>query len=161
MTTNRVKISSLYSTLSLTPPTGRTSPLRVISPVMAVSARTQRFPNRDTKAVTNVTPADGPSFGTAPAGKWICMSRSLRRLPASATANFSSAALARTYSNANSLLIYIQSQTQTFKLGLLRAEGYMVNSFLQPSQASKPETVEHLFREFKSSPRSEQFVLIL
>ena len=49
--------------------TGRTSPLRVISPVMAVSDRTHRSLNSDTRTVVMVTPADGPSLPTAPAGK--------------------------------------------------------------------------------------------
>ena len=38
----------------------------------------------DTRTVTMVTPADGPSLPTAPAGKWICTSvRSSRSTPSS------------------------------------------------------------------------------
>ena len=51
--------------------TGSTSPLRVTSPVMAVSDLTHRPVKSDTRTVTIVTPADGPSLPTAPAGK--CM----------------------------------------------------------------------------------------
>ena len=50
------------------PPTGRTFPRRVISPVIArCSARIGPVAS-DANAVTMVTPADGPSFGMAPAG---------------------------------------------------------------------------------------------
>src|SRR5437773_746158 len=56
------------STFSFTPPIGRTRPRRVISPVMARSWRTERRDSADTSAVAIVTPADGPSFGMAPAG---------------------------------------------------------------------------------------------
>lgn len=49
--------------------TGSTSPLRVISPVMATSDLTHFLLNNDTNTVAMVTPADGPSFPTAPAGK--------------------------------------------------------------------------------------------
>lgn len=50
--------------------TGSTRPLSVISPVMATSDLTNRPLNREARQVTMVTPADGPSFVTAPAGKW-------------------------------------------------------------------------------------------
>lgn len=53
------------------PPTGKTRPRRVISPVIAVSALTLLLLKRETREVTRVTPAEGPSLGTAPAGKWI------------------------------------------------------------------------------------------
>jgi hypothetical protein len=49
--------------------TGKTSPRRVTSPVIAVSERTQRSVNRDTSTVDIVTPAEGPSLLIAPAGK--------------------------------------------------------------------------------------------
>jgi hypothetical protein len=52
-------------------------PDRVISPVIATSPRTGRPEQRDASAVTIVTPADGPSFGIAPAGTWRCTSASL------------------------------------------------------------------------------------
>ena len=56
----------------LTPPTGRTWPLKVISPVIESASLTGTFKSRETKQVTIVTPADGPSFLTPPAGKWRC-----------------------------------------------------------------------------------------
>lgn len=61
----------IWHTLSLTPPTGSTRPLKVISPVIAVSALALFWLNSETSAVTRVTPAEGPSLGTAPAGKCI------------------------------------------------------------------------------------------
>ncbi len=53
----------------LIPPTGRTFPLRVISPVIERLSRTGIFKSKETKLVTIVTPADGPSFLVAPSGK--------------------------------------------------------------------------------------------
>ena len=50
--------------------TGSTSPLSVTSPVIAVSDRTHRPLNSEASTVAMVTPAEGPSFPTAPAGKW-------------------------------------------------------------------------------------------
>ncbi len=41
---------------------------------MATSSLTARPDSADTRAVTIVTPADGPSLGTAPAGTWMCTS---------------------------------------------------------------------------------------
>ena len=60
-------------TFSLMPPTGRTRPDRVISPVIARSPRTCRPVSSDASAVAIVTPAEGPSFGMAPDGtcRWI------------------------------------------------------------------------------------------
>lgn len=49
--------------------TGSTTPRKVISPVMATSAAMGRSENREINAVAMVTPADGPSLPTAPAGK--------------------------------------------------------------------------------------------
>jgi hypothetical protein len=46
----------------------------VISPVIAVSERTTRPVTSDISAVAIVTPALGPSFGTAPAGTCTCTS---------------------------------------------------------------------------------------
>ena len=43
-------------------------------PVMAKSWRAGRFDSADTSAVAMVTPADGPSFGMAPAGTCTCTS---------------------------------------------------------------------------------------
>lgn len=54
--------------------TGSTSPLNVISPVMATSDLTNRLLNNEARQVTMVTPAEGPSLVTAPAGKWRWMS---------------------------------------------------------------------------------------
>ncbi|OPZ62675.1 MAG: hypothetical protein BWY86_00275 [Candidatus Aminicenantes bacterium ADurb.Bin508] len=58
-------------TLDLIPPTGRTRPWRVISPVMATSLRTG-FPVKvESMDESMVTPAEGPSFGIAPSGTWM------------------------------------------------------------------------------------------
>ena len=61
------------STFSLMPPTGSTRPESVISPVIAMSPRTGRRVSSEASAVAIVTPAEGPSFGIAPAGtcRWI------------------------------------------------------------------------------------------
>src|SRR5580704_17440809 len=53
------------TTFSLMPPTGSTRPRRLISPVIAVSLRTVRLVNSETRAVNIVTPALGPAFGIA------------------------------------------------------------------------------------------------
>ena len=53
---------------SLTPPIGNTLPVNVTSPVIATLPFTFLLDNADTNAVTIVTPADGPSLGTAPSG---------------------------------------------------------------------------------------------
>ena len=47
--------------------------MSVISPVIATSALTCRPESAETSAVAIVTPAEGPSFGTAPAGtcRWM------------------------------------------------------------------------------------------
>src|SRR5256885_12845667 len=70
---------------SLIPPTGKTFPIRDSSPVMAVFSFTGFFVDRDNKAVTIVTPAEGPSFGVAPSGmcKWMLFSN--RKLLLSST----------------------------------------------------------------------------
>ena len=62
------------STFSLTPPTGRTWPLKVISPVMARSLWMRLSVSREANAVSIVTPAEGPSLGMAPAGTWMWIS---------------------------------------------------------------------------------------
>ena len=62
------------SSFSLSPPIGSTLPRNVISPVMATSARTGISVIADRIAVAIVIPAEGPSFGTAPSGMWICIS---------------------------------------------------------------------------------------
>lgn len=51
----------------------------MISPVMATSERTSRPLKSEARQVTMVTPADGPSFVTAPAGKCRWMSVLSRR----------------------------------------------------------------------------------
>src|SRR5205085_2651886 len=65
-------------TFSFTPPMGSTLPLRVTSPVMAVYGRTGRSVSNDTSAVVMVMPAEGPSFGMAPAGTWMWRSWELK-----------------------------------------------------------------------------------
>ena len=65
---------------SLSPPIGSTRPLSVISPVIATSWRAGRSDSADTIAVAIAMPADGPSFGIAPAGTWMWTSRSNTRL---------------------------------------------------------------------------------
>lgn len=54
--------------------TGSTRPLSVISPLMATSDLTSRPLKSEARQVTMVTPADGPSLVTAPAGKCRWMS---------------------------------------------------------------------------------------
>ena len=62
------------------PPTGSTRPRSVISPVIARFVRTGRPVSSEASAVAIVTPADGPSFGIAPAGTWTCMSTLLEEV---------------------------------------------------------------------------------
>ena len=59
------------SDFSRMPPIGSTWPVSVISPVMPTSSATGSPRISDAIAVAIVTPADGPSFGTAPAGTWM------------------------------------------------------------------------------------------
>lgn len=54
---------------SLIPPTGRIFPVNDTSPVMATFCLTGQFMARDSRAVTMVHPALGPSFGVAPCSK--------------------------------------------------------------------------------------------
>ena len=56
---------------SRNPPIGSTRPRRVISPVMATSLRTGVPVRAEMSAMVTVMPAEGPSLGTAPSGKWI------------------------------------------------------------------------------------------
>ena len=72
--TSRIPARLAPSTFSFTPPMGRTLPVRVISPVMAMSCRTGTSVRAETKALTRATPAEGPSLGMAPAGTWMWMS---------------------------------------------------------------------------------------
>uniref|UniRef100_A0A6B0V2T5 Putative secreted protein n=1 Tax=Ixodes ricinus TaxID=34613 RepID=A0A6B0V2T5_IXORI len=55
---------------SLMPPTGSTLPVSDTSPVMATPGSTGLPSARESRAVTMVMPALGPSFGTAPSGTW-------------------------------------------------------------------------------------------
>ena len=73
--------------LLLDPPTGRTLPRRVISPVMARSLRTGRRVASDARAVMMVTPADGPSLGMAPAGTCTWMVRCSKNLGSMSSAS--------------------------------------------------------------------------
>jgi hypothetical protein len=54
---------------SFTPPTGKTLPDRVISPVIERWLLTGNLDKREKRQVTIVTPAEGPSFLIPPAGK--------------------------------------------------------------------------------------------
>ena len=53
---------------------GSTRPRSVISPVIAMSLRTGTLASALTIAVAIVTPAEGPSFGTAPSATCTWMS---------------------------------------------------------------------------------------
>ena len=59
---------------SFSPPMGSTRPRKVTSPVMAISRRTGAPVRADTMAVVMAMPAEGPSLGTAPSGKWTWIS---------------------------------------------------------------------------------------
>src|SRR3989449_236202 len=70
----RIPARTAPNTFSFTPPIGSTRPRRVTSPVIARSWRAGRRDSTETSAVAIVTPADGPSFGMAPAGTCMWMS---------------------------------------------------------------------------------------
>ena len=59
---------SAARSFSFRPPIGRILPLSVISPVIATSFLTGIPVITETMAVTMAMPAEGPSFGIAPAG---------------------------------------------------------------------------------------------
>ena len=59
---------------SFKPPMGSTRPRMEISPVIAMSRRTGAPVSAETIAVQTVIPAEGPSLGIAPSGKWTWMS---------------------------------------------------------------------------------------
>ena len=59
---------------SFSPPMGSTRPRSVTSPVMASFARIFRSVRAEQRAVVMAMPAEGPSLGTAPSGKWMWMS---------------------------------------------------------------------------------------
>mmetsp|Transcript_963 Transcript_963/g.3163 ORF Transcript_963/g.3163 Transcript_963/m.3163 type:complete len:239 (-) Transcript_963:2130-2846(-) len=60
---------------SFKPPTGNTKPRSETSPVIATSLLIGLPENKLTSAQHIATPADGPSFGIAPCGKWMCTLR--------------------------------------------------------------------------------------
>lgn len=64
-----IPLSYAPSNFSLIPPTGNTLPVRVTSPVIAILFLTFYPVKREAMAVVMAIPADGPSFGIAPAGK--------------------------------------------------------------------------------------------
>ena len=66
------------SSFSFNPPIGSTFPRSVTSPVIATLASTGIPSIAEYNAVDIVTPADGPSFGTAPSGTCKWMSCSLK-----------------------------------------------------------------------------------
>src|SRR5260364_237695 len=74
MITSRMPPRCAASSFSFNPPIGNTSPLRVISPVIAMSERTGMPVNMETSAVAIAIPAEGPSLGVAPSGTWIWIS---------------------------------------------------------------------------------------
>ena len=53
---------------SFNPPISKTFPVRVNSPVIAISLRTFLLVIADINDTHNATPADGPSLGVAPSG---------------------------------------------------------------------------------------------
>ena len=53
---------------SLNPPIGKALPLKVTSPVKAISGETACLLKAEIIAKVRATPAEGPSFGTAPYG---------------------------------------------------------------------------------------------
>lgn len=55
---------------SLTPPIGKTLPVREISPVIPMFCLIGLFNASESKAVVIVIPALGPSLGVAPSGTW-------------------------------------------------------------------------------------------
>ena len=59
---------SAANSFSFKPPIGSTRPRSVISPVMATSCDTLMPVKSERSAVKIATPAEGPSFGVAPAG---------------------------------------------------------------------------------------------
>jgi hypothetical protein len=73
--TVRMPARDAARSFSLSPPIGNTRPRSVISPVMATSWRTGMPETSETSAHAMVTPADGPSLGTAPEGTWMWISR--------------------------------------------------------------------------------------
>ena len=53
------------------PPTGKTFPLKVISPVIANLDFIFFCVNKEIREVNIAIPALGPSFGVAPSGTWV------------------------------------------------------------------------------------------
>ena len=72
--TVRIPCRSAAIVFSFSPPMASTRPRMEISPVMAMSRRTVAPVSAETMAVQIVMPAEGPSLGIAPSGKWTWMS---------------------------------------------------------------------------------------
>ena len=72
---SRMPCRCAASSFSFNPPMGNTRPRTVISPVMAMSARTGMLVSALRMLVAMVMPAEGPSFGIAPSGTCKWMSR--------------------------------------------------------------------------------------
>ncbi len=66
-------IASLFAakTFSLTPPILRTFPVSEISPVMATWTYIGLLMLREYREEAIAIPAEGPSLGVAPSGKWM------------------------------------------------------------------------------------------
>ena len=62
------------SSFSFKPPIGKTLPLRVISPVIAILFFIGTPVKAETIAVNIAIPAEGPSLGVAPSGTWTWIS---------------------------------------------------------------------------------------
>jgi len=58
----------------LTPPILRTFPVKEISPVIPTKKSVYKFKAKEIKEVVMAIPAEGPSLGLAPAGKWMWIS---------------------------------------------------------------------------------------
>lgn len=67
--TSLISARCAASVFSLTPPIGRTLPVRVTSPVIATWGLMGLLRASDSSAVIMVQPALGPSFGVAPVVK--------------------------------------------------------------------------------------------
>mmetsp|Transcript_96237 Transcript_96237/g.206554 ORF Transcript_96237/g.206554 Transcript_96237/m.206554 type:complete len:229 (+) Transcript_96237:406-1092(+) len=114
---------------SLMPPTRSTLPVNVSSPVIAKSFFTGRSSAMLSNAEVIATPAEGPSFGVAPSGMFMCMAASSRKSFGSSTSRRNK----RAYERAISLdsLITLPS----FPVTLMRAppEGRRFRGSLSPA----------------------------
>ncbi len=68
------------SAFSRSPPTWSTLPRRLTSPDIATSRRIGRSLRTEAMTSPTVMPAEGPSFGTPAAGKWMCAACTLSRM---------------------------------------------------------------------------------